>query len=207
MNDKEIVEPNLVLASGSPRRREILDALGFRFAVRPVGIDETPQDDEAPKAYVLRIAEAKAEAGARPGELVLAADTTVVEGGAILGKPDGEAEARRMLERLSGGEHEVHTAVALCDLDRALQVSIVETTRVRFAAMTPEEIAWYVATGEPLDKAGAYGVQGHGGLFVEAIEGSYSNVVGLPIATTYRLLRQAGYPFAHLPPLVPITPA
>ena len=130
---------------------------------------------------------------------MLAADTIVVEGGDLLGKPHDAAAARAMLERLSGREHEVHTGVALRDLDRGLQMAVVETTRVQFVEMVPEEIDWYVATGEPLDKAGAYAVQGFGALFVEAVHGSYTCVVGLPIATTYRLLKNAGYYLPNLP--------
>jgi septum formation protein len=191
--------PALVLASGSPRRRELLERLSFRFTVRPVDLDETPLDAESPTDYVLRLALAKARAAARAGELVLAADTTVVEGGELLGKPDDDDAARAMLTRLSGREHEVHTGVALCDLDRGLQMAVVETTRVKFVEMTRDEIDWYVATGEPLDKAGAYAVQGFGSLFVEAVHGSYTCVVGLPIATTYRLLKNAGYQLPNLP--------
>ncbi|MCP4658977.1 MAG: septum formation inhibitor Maf [bacterium] len=189
----------LILASGSPRRRELLDRLGFAFTVRPVVIDESPQDGESPSEYVLRLARAKAQAIAEPGELVLAADTVVVEGETLLGKPRDPADARRMLRRLSGKEHTVVTGVALCDRQRALQVAVVESTLVRFAELSEEEIAWYVETGEPLDKAGAYAVQGLGALFVEAIDGNYSNVVGLPLPATYRLLRHARYAFPNLP--------
>ncbi len=190
---------DLVLASGSPRRREILERLGFEFTVRPVDIDESPVSGEVPGDYVLRLARAKARAAARAGELVLAADTIVAIGGEILGKPRDAGHARVMLERLSGKEHQVHTGVALCDLERALQLAVVESTQVRFAALSAQEIDWYVATGEPLDKAGAYAVQGCGALFVEAVSGSYSSVVGLPVATTYRLLRRAGYFPPNLP--------
>lgn len=189
----------LVLASGSPRRREILEHLGFEFTVRPVDIDESPLEDESPPDHVLRLARSKAHAAARAGELALGADTIVVEAGEQLGKPRDAADAKRMLERLSGKEHHVYTGVALCDPDRALQLAVVESTRVRFAKLSASEIDWYVETGEPLDKAGAYAVQGYGSLFVEAVHGSYSSVVGLPIATTYRLLRQAGYHFPNLP--------
>ncbi len=192
-------EGELVLASGSPRRRGILERLGFEFSVRPVDIDESPVGDEAPGDYVLRLARAKAAAAARPGELVLAADTIVAAGGEMLGKPRDAGDARLMLRRLSGREHQVHTGVALCDLERALQLAVVESVEVRFAALSAQEIDWYVATGEPLDKAGAYGVQGYGALFVEAVRGSYSSVVGLPIATTYQLLRRAGYYPPNLP--------
>lgn len=193
--------PELVLASGSPRRKEILQGLGFAFEVRPVEIDESPRKKEKPEGYVLRLARSKARAAARPGELVLAADTIVVDDGGILGKPRDAADARCMLARLSGKEHLVHTGVALRDLDRALLLAVVETTRVGFVEISAEEIEWYVATGEPLDKAGAYAVQGLGAFFVEAVHGSYSSVVGLPVATTYRLLRRAGYQLTNLPPL------
>ncbi len=193
--------PPLVLASASPRRREILERMGFEFTSRPADLDETPQAGELPGEYVLRLAREKARAVARPGELVLAADTTVVLDGEILGKPENDDEAREMLTRLSGREHEVATGVALCDLDRALQLAQLETTRVRFAPLTEEEIEWYVGCGEGADKAGAYGIQGRGALFIESVEGDYSAIVGLPIATVYRLLRRAGYRFAHLPRL------
>lgn len=191
---------NLVLASGSPRRREFLEQLGFAFTVRPVDIDESPHEGESPCDYVIRLARSKAQAAAQPGELVLAADTIVVEGGELLGKPRDPDDARRMLGRLSGKEHEVSTGVALCDLGRALQLAVVETTLVRFAKLSVEEIDWYVGTGEPMDKAGAYGIQGLGSLFVESVSGNYSSVVGLPVATTYRLLRRAGYDLPNLPP-------
>jgi len=202
------LEASLVLASGSPRRREILERLGFDFEVRPVDVDETPLEGERPHGYVLRLARAKAREAARSGELVIAADTVVVADGQILGKPDDEDHARDMLERLSGKEHVVLTGLALCDVDRALLVAVVESTKVRFAELSAPEIDWYVATGEPMDKAGAYAVQGRGALFVEAVEGSWSSVVGLPVSTTYRLLRQAGYQLSNLPPPPdpPITP-
>ncbi len=184
----------LVLASASPRRRQLLGRLGLDFHQRPVDVDETPLVGEAPRAYVLRLAEAKAQGAApAPGELALGADTIVVVDGDLLGKPRDPDDARRMLERLSGREHRVLTGVALRDRER-LRLSAVETTRVRFAELTGEEIAWYVASGEPLDKAGAYAVQGLGALFVYGITGNYSNVVGLPLPLVYRLLRRAGYP-------------
>lgn len=198
--------PELVLASGSPRRKDILRRLGFEFEVRPVDVDESPLEGEKPQAYVLRLARSKAREAARSGELVLAADTAVVEGGDILGKPRDRDDARSMLGRLSGKEHSVHTGIALCDPDRSLLLAVVESTRVLFAELTPEEIDWYVATGEPLDKAGAYAVQGLGAFFVEAVHGSYSSVVGLPVATTYRLLRRAGYRLPNLPPPSPRHP-
>lgn len=182
----------LVLASGSPRRRQLLAEQGLAFEVRPVDLDETPLPGEGGRELVLRLAEQKARAAARPGELVLAADTEVVIDGEVLGKPVDDAEAAAMLRRLAGRWHEVLTGVAVCDLERALRLAFVEITRVCFAPLSEEEIGWYVATGEPADKAGAYAIQGYGAIFIEQIEGNYSNVVGLPLAATYRLLRQAG---------------
>src|SRR5215207_2751632 len=182
----------LVLASGSPRRRELLARLGVRFTIRAADIDETPRPGEAPDVYVLRLAEEKARAAARSGELVLAADTTVVVDGEILGKPVDDADAARMLRLLAGREHEVLTGVAVVDMaDRAepeRMVSAVERTAVRMAPLSPEEIEWYVATGEPRDKAGAYAIQELGSLFVTGVAGNQSNVVGLPVPVVYRLL-------------------
>jgi septum formation protein len=186
---------NLVLASASPRRRELLEGLGLRFSIRAADVDETPLPGEAPDAYVLRLAREKARAAARPGELVLAADTTVTLAGEILGKPEDDADAARMLRLLSGREHEVLTGVAVLDAtetgDGRLS-SAVDRSLVRMAPLSAEEIAWYVATGEPGDKAGAYAIQGLGSLFVEAITGTWSNVVGLPVPTVYRLFAELG---------------
>ena len=189
--------PHLILASGSPRRRDLLDGLGVRFTVRPVDVDETPLAGEAPRAYVERLALAKAAERVEPGELVLGADTTVVLDGEILGKPADEAEARSMLARLAGREHTVLTGVSLVQADGAsgapAQATVVEASKVRIAPLTEEEIAWYAATGETLDKAGSYAVQGIGAMFVEAVDGDYSNVVGLPLPATYRLFRDMGH--------------
>jgi septum formation protein len=184
---------SLVLASGSPRRRELLARLGLPFEVVPAGVDEAVLPGEPAGEYVLRVAKDKAAAGARlrPGALVLAADTTVVLEGAILGKPGGEEEARRMVRSLSGRRHSVLTAVVLEGAGRASQV--VETA-VWFRELSEAEVTWYAATGEPLDKAGAYALQGAGGMLVERIEGSASNVVGLPLAETVALLARAGHP-------------
>ena len=186
--------PRLVLASQSPRRRELLGQLGLALEVRPAHADESVSPGEAPRDYVLRVAREKARAV--PGELVLAADTAVVLGDEVLGKPEGPEDARRMLRALSGTAHEVLTAVVLRRVSPppALELDAVVATRVRFAPLSPAEIDWYVATGEPLDKAGAYAIQGAGGAFVLAVEGSVSNVVGLPLAETAALLRGAGYP-------------
>ncbi|HEY8211038.1 MAG TPA: Maf family protein [Myxococcaceae bacterium] len=181
----------LVLASASPRRRALLQGLGLTFDSVAPGLDESVHEGESPRAYVLRVSAEKAAAGARlrPGALVLAADTAVVLGDDILGKPDGEAEAGRMVRALSGKRHSVLTGVAL---DGAARASAVVETAVWFRPLSEAEIAWYASTGEPLDKAGAYAIQGAGGMLVERIEGSASNVVGLPLAETVELLRQAG---------------
>jgi septum formation protein len=185
-------QPNLVLASASPRRQNLLATLGLHFLVRPVDLDETPHPAEPPALYVRRLAEEKAAARILPGELVLAADTTVVLDGEILGKPGDPAEARAMLSRLTGREHTVLTGVAVEQLGRERR-TVVESTRVRIAALEAEEVAWYVATGEPMDKAGSYAVQGIGAMFVEAVQGDYTNVVGLPLPATRRLFAEAGY--------------
>ena len=149
----------VVLASASPRRRQLLAQFGFPFEVRPAHIDETPRPGEQPTGYVERVAREKAVAVARPGELVIAADTTVDLAGEIFGKPEDDDDARRMLRRLSGRDHEVHTGIALAVHGRL--VSTVETTVVSMATISEAQIDWYVATGEPADKAGGYAVQGH----------------------------------------------
>ncbi len=205
--------PRLVLASGSPRRREVLSGLGAAFEVRPVDIDESPAEGEAPDAYVLRLARSKAIASVETGtggdEIVLAADTIVVLDGALLGKPRDAADAKAMLERLSGRWHEVLTGVAVHSVARGrvardLRLSDLCRTRVRFAGLSAKEIDWYVGSGEPLDKAGAYGIQGLGALFVDSVEGNYSNVVGLPLPLTYRLLREAGFSLLGATPESPL---
>jgi septum formation protein len=175
---------NLVLASGSPRRRELLAQLGLFFDVVPADVDETPLPGESPRDLVRRLAVAKATAV--DGDPVLAADTIVEVDGEILGKPLDAADARRMLGRLSGRSHHVHTGVAVRSGER-VEVDVT-TTIVTFVALTDGAVDWYLATGEPFDKAGAYAIQGAGGVFVETIRGSASNVVGLPIATVARLL-------------------
>ena len=175
----------LVLASGSPRRRELLAQLGIPFAVRAADVDEAPAPGERPRELVRRLAAAKA--AAVDGPLVLAADTIVEVDGALLGKPEDAEDARRMLGRLSGRSHHVHTGVAVRAGERA-EIGLVTTT-VTFVALAPSAVSWYLATGEPFDKAGAYAIQGAGGVFVESIQGSVSNVVGLPLTTTVDLLR------------------
>jgi septum formation protein len=180
----------LILASGSPRRAELLSSAGFVFDVAPADVDETPAPEEAPEPYALRVARDKAATAARrdPDSTVLAADTVVAVGGQILGKPADLADAERMLRLLSGVIHQVHTAVVI--RRGADEQSDVVTTRVRFVPLTAPEITWYVASGEPDGKAGAYAIQGRGARFIDWIEGSWSNVVGLPIATVYRLLER-----------------
>lgn len=179
----------LILASASPRRAELLRSAGFTFDIDPADIDETPAAGEAPAAYTLRVAQAKAARVIRRHRerdtVVLAADTEVVLGRQILGKPADAADAARMLRALAGRVHEVLTAVALRG---ACDAAEVVTTRVWFAAMSEAEIAAYAESGEPMGKAGAYAVQGRGARFVERIDGSWSGVVGLPLATIHRLL-------------------
>ncbi|MCA1636333.1 MAG: Maf family protein [Acidobacteria bacterium] len=184
------MEP-LVLASGSPRRAEILRAVGWRFEAYVPDIDETPAAGETAEDYVQRVAREKAGAVAstRLFGLVLGADTTVVVDGDILGKPLDAEEARRMLRRLAGRTHEVLTGVALVRAETNRSVVGFARTRVRFAALSDEEIDAYVETGEPLDRAGAYAVQGRAAPFIESIEGDFWNVVGLPIRLVYELAR------------------
>jgi len=177
----------LVLASGSPRRVELLRRAGIRCLVRPARVDETRLKGEKPAAYVLRLARAKAEAARRPGERALGADTVVVIGSRILGKPGDAADAARMLRLLSGRSHRVLTGICLAGPRRS-RAEVVET-RVWCRRLSRAEIAAYVASGEPFDKAGAYAIQGLASKFVERIEGCYSNVVGLPIERVYRMLR------------------
>lgn len=180
----------IILASASPRRADLLSAAGFDFDVVPADVDETPHQNEEPTAYVQRVARAKADQITRlqsADRIVLAADTTVTIDGQVMGKPRDRDEAASMLRSLSGVVHEVHTAVVMQRGDRRLED--VVTTRVRFQPLTDEEIAWYVGSGEPSGKAGAYGIQGRAARFIDRIEGSWSNVVGLPISTVYRLLR------------------
>ncbi len=178
----------LVLASASPRRAELLRNAGIQFEVQPAHIDETPLASEDAKACAERLARQKALAVAhlRPGDVVLGADTVVVVDGQILGKPVDAADAARMLRLLSGREHRVITGVCLV-VDGQCAVAS-ETTSVTMVVLTAEEIADYVATGEPLDKAGAYAIQGRASRWIPRIEGDYGNVVGLPVALVYRMM-------------------
>jgi len=178
----------LVLASQSPRRAEILRQAGIPFTIRSVPVDETPQPGEKPERYVERLAEEKAVAvEAAPGEIVLGADTTVVVGGEMLGKPVDAVDARRMLEALAGRRHEVLTGI--CLRRGTALIRDCALTHVWFTPMTPREIDDYVASGEPMDKAGGYAIQGLASKFIERIDGCYFNVVGLPVALVYRHLR------------------
>ena len=179
---------NLILASRSPRRAELLAAAGISFEVLAADIDETPRTGEAPDAYVERLAIAKARAvlALRPESTVLGADTTVVINGFLLGKPVDAREATAMLQRLRGRVHDVFTGVAL--VSAAGVQSAVDRTRVWFDPVTDEDISWYVASGEPVDRAGAYAIQGLASRFIPRIEGSYSNVVGLPVALVFSIL-------------------
>ena len=182
----------VILASQSPRRRELLALVGIEHEVRPADVDETPHTGELPAPHAERLARAKAEALARQhaDALVIAADTIVVIDGDILGKPRDAAHAETMLGRLSGREHVVFTAVAVA---RGGQVrSHVEQVTVEFRALSRDEISAYVRTGEPMDKAGAYGIQGYGATVVERIDGDYFAVMGLPLAGVVRLARELG---------------
>jgi septum formation protein len=182
----------LILASASPRRAELLASAGYRFSVAPADVDETPLAAESPETYALRVAHAKAAAtisrGRKSRDVILAADTVVVAAGRILGKPKNSDDARRMLRLLADGVHEVLTAVVA--RGPAGEGAEVVTTRVWFLPLEDAEIEWYVASGEPEGKAGAYAIQGRAARFIDRIEGSWSNVVGLPLATVSRLLKQ-----------------
>lgn len=191
----------VILASQSPRRRELLSLVGIEHEVQPADIDETPWPDEAPVPHTERLARGKAQviAARAPDALVIAADTIVVIDGAILGKPSDIPEARAMLRRLSGRTHEVCTAMAVACGDRI--ESAVVRVPVRFRALDDDTIARYVNTGEPMDKAGAYGIQGYGATIVEHIEGDYFAVMGLSLVTVVQLAERMGMRY-HFGPLV-----
>lgn len=191
---------DLYLASGSPRRLELLLQIGVCFAPVAASVDENPLPNELPADYVCRLAKAKAKAGlaavrgmGQEEKPVLGADTTVVLGHQILGKPVDQADAVNMLSRLSGTTHTVLTAVTL--ISGAKSHTLLSESKVEFRALAKSEMLAYWATGEPLDKAGAYGIQGLGAVFVKAIHGSYSGVVGLPLAETAELLKLYKIPF------------
>lgn len=194
MPDKE---PRIILASSSPRRADLLRIIGIEFEIAPSQVQERPHQGEAPADYITRLARAKVISIARKREqgLVIGADTIVVLDGKILAKPvDGE-EAAKMLRSLSGRWHAVMTGVALYDIASRQEVADYDKTLVRFAQLSEREIEWYVKSGECMDKAGAYGIQGLASLFVEEIAGNYFNVVGLPMPLVYRLARRLGYSF------------
>jgi septum formation protein len=184
----------LILASASPRRADLMREAGIEVEVQPANVDENVLSGEPPEAYVRRVADAKGLAISQRNQRrhVLAADTAVVIDGRILGKPADVEDAERMLRMLSGRSHEVISGVCLMRDGRSVVDAEVEVTVVEFASLSPAEIAWYVASGESMDKAGGYGIQGLASRFVTRIAGSYSNVVGLPIAVVYRMCTKAG---------------
>jgi septum formation protein len=183
----------LILASSSPRRAELLRAAGIEFAIRIPDVDETRLADETPRNYALRLSRDKAMVVAKADEFVLGADTIVIINNEIAGKPLDLDDARRMLRALSGRRHEVLTAVTLIHGERV--ISGVESTRVTFSPLSESEIEWYLSTGEAMDKAGAYGIQGYASRFIERIEGNYTNVVGLPVNLIYRMAKKLGIEF------------
>ena len=184
----------LVLASSSSRRRDLLERLNVEFDIETQPVDESRKPGEPPGVLVERLAREKASSVAGPGRVVIAADTIVVHEGRVLGKPSHPEEARSMLRGLQGDRHEVFTAVAVCGwADGPDLHSTVDVTEVVFLPMTEDEVADYVAMGEPMDKAGAYALQGEGGLFVEAVVGSPFTVIGLPIHLLARLMAKTGH--------------
>jgi septum formation protein len=190
----------LILASASPRRAEILRNAGIAFEVQAALLDESIRAGEMPGDYVRRLALEKARAAANAAveqysgdSFIVGADTVVVAGEGILGKPASEEEARRMLRRLSGAVHEVHTGLAVLRRPGGAERGVEEITRVTFAPLSEEDIESYLATGEPFDKAGAYAIQGVAGRYITRIEGCYFNVVGLPLARLWSLLRELGW--------------
>ena len=197
----------LVLASASPRRAQILRDAGFRFELVHAGVNERRKRSETARSMTRRLARAKARAVAKKftnasdDTIVIGADTIVEVNGKLLGKPQSPEAASKMLMKLSGRTHLVVTSVAVIRLRDHAEKIVTETTRVRFAPLSAKEIAGYVASREPLDKAGAYGVQGIGGRFIEKIDGCYFNVVGLPLARLYRMLIDFGWRPAALNPV------
>jgi septum formation protein len=188
------ITPQLILASASPRRRELLQGAGVAFTVIPSNTPEAAEFGETPPEYALRVASEKAQdvADKYPGAWVLGADTIVEIDGEVLGKPRDVADGQRMLSTLSGRTHQVMTAFALLDGDSRVRIRQVDTSRVTFKPLTDAQIRAYLATGEPFDKAGAYAVQGLGASLVERVEGSYTNVVGLPLDEVQAALRAVG---------------
>ncbi len=187
----------MILASGSPRRRELLARIGVDVTVAPTDIDECVLEGEDPVSYVLRLAMDKAGAApALPADLVIAADTTVDVDGRILGKPQDEADAREMLKMLSGRAHRVHTGLAIRHAGRT--VADVATTLVKMVPITDELMEWYIGTSESIDKAGAYAIQGEAAVLIDGVQGSITNVIGLPMALLDRLLASVGLSIADL---------
>lgn len=189
----------IILASQSPRRRELLASIGLAFEVKPSHVPEIHQPGESPEEYVARLSRDKAAAVAAndPNAWVIAADTTVLLGDDLLEKPDDADDAERMLGLIAGKTHTVYTGVTLQNVVHGWRETRVAESEVRMLPLDARDIAWYVSTGEPLDKAGAYAAQGIGGLFIDSIHGSYTNVVGLPLALLFQMLRRAGIdPFA-----------
>lgn len=198
MPTSDLIQPSLVLASSSPRRRELLEQIGLKFNVKTVEVKESRSADESALAYVERLARDKATAAAchfADGRCYLGADTIVVRSGRVFEKPKDETDFIAILEQLSANTHEVVTSVCLVGPETLKQATV--TTQVRFRQILPEEMAWYWRSGEPKDKAGGYGIQGLGAIFVSRIEGSYSNVVGLPLFETAQLLAEVNIDCWH----------
>ncbi|MDT8273132.1 MAG: Maf family protein [Desulfomonilia bacterium] len=189
---------HILLSSGSPRRKELLKLMGLSFEVRVPITPEVQLAGERPSDFCARVSEEKAREASRehPDSLVIGADTVVVQGGEILGKPRDHDEARRYLVQLQNSRHDVLTGYTITY--RGESVTRVITTAVHFRAMTDDEISWYIATGEPMDKAGAYALQGAGSLFIDRIEGSYTNVIGLPVSELYQDLKGFGLSVDHM---------
>lgn len=195
-----------ILASSSPRRRELLASIGLDFDVIPSHVPEVHQEGEAPEEYVARLSREKAHAlaSANASRWIIAADTTVLLGDELLEKPADAADAARMLGKIAGKTHVVYTGVTIENLEREYRDTRVAESEVRMLPLSAADIAWYVRTGEPLDKAGAYAVQGVGAMFIDSIHGSYTNVVGLPLATLFQMLRKAGIdPLSNRPESTP----
>jgi septum formation protein len=188
------VPPELILASSSPRRRDLLSSLGLQFHVVPAELQEIPAPQEAPRDFAVRVAEHKALAvGTQyPSAWVIGADTIVVVDGETLGKPLDKEDAKRMLQQLSDREHLVVTGYVLLNMAASKKLKGVEETRVKIKALEQREIEWYINTNEPFDKAGGYAIQGKGAFMVEWIKGSYTNVVGLPLSQLLGLFQAAG---------------
>jgi len=190
---------SIILASSSPRRRELLASTGIHFEVQASQVPEEHQPGEAPEEYVARLSREKAHAVANhhPGRWVIAADTTVLLGDQLLEKPASRDDAVRMLGTIAGRTHIVYTGVTLENKSREYRETRVAESEVRMLPLSRQDIEWYVDTGEPMDKAGAYAVQGIGAMFIDSIHGSYTNVVGLPLALLFQMLRKAGIDPLH----------